>query len=136
MDVHTPELRSYNMSRITSKNTKPEIAFRKLLWKAGLRNYRIHKNLPGSPDIVFVRFNLAIFVDGCFWHGCKKCYGNRKIKTNAYYWKQKIINNFERDKRQTKLLKKMGWKVLRFWDHNIVQDPAKCISKIKNQTTL
>src|ERR1700741_2088208 len=73
MDVHDKATRSFNMSRIRSRDTKPELRLRQMLWARGLRGYRLHKKLPGKPDIVYSRAKVAIFIDGCFWHGCPKC---------------------------------------------------------------
>ncbi len=124
MDVLTRAQRSYCMSKIRSKNTKPEILIRKLLWSQGLR-YRLHYSLPGKPDIVFVSSKLAVFVDGCFWHGCPE-HCNRS-KTNTRFWDTKIRSNIERDKKNKTLLKSMGWKVLRFWEHEIENSPLKVL---------
>jgi len=115
------------MSKIKSKNTKPEILLRKLLWANGLR-YRIHYKLSGSPDIVFVSNRLAVFVDGCFWHKCPKCYV--EPKSNTAFWKEKARKNRERDKRNERALKKSGWGVLRVWEHEIKKNPSKTVQKI------
>src|SRR5436190_595999 len=96
-DVLTPEQRRLNMSRIRGKNTKPERVLRGALHKQGLR-FRLHrKDLPGSPDIVFVRQRTAVFVDGCFWHGCPQ--HGVEPKSNGEFWRKKIKANCERDKR-------------------------------------
>lgn len=129
MDVHTKERRSYNMSRIRAKNTKPEVALRRMLSAQGIRGYRLHTTLPGKPDIVFSKIRLAIFMDGCFWHGCEKCC-NRVIGTNQPYWSDKILKNKERDIRQQAALKKLGWKVMRIWEHELENEPDKCLRKI------
>lgn len=115
-DVLTPEQRSYCMSRIQGKDTKPEIALRKALWNIGLR-YRIHYRLPGRPDIVFPRFKLVVFVDGCFWHGCPV--HAVKPMANAVFWRKKLEGNRVRDKVITARLKKEGWVVLRYWEHEV-----------------
>ncbi len=116
MDVLTSKQRSYCMSQIRSKDTGPEIKLRKSLWSLGLR-YRLHYKLPGKPDIVFVSSRIVIFVDGCFWHGCP--YHGVQPKTNSKFWNEKIRTTKYRDKRNQKLLEKSGWKVLRFWEHDI-----------------
>lgn len=126
-DVLTPEQRKLNMSRIRGKNTKPEITLRKALWSKGLR-YRIKNKLPGRPDIVFPRFQVAVFVDGCFWHRCSKHY--IKPATNKIFWEDKISGNVIRDVENTKKLKKMKWKVIRVWEHQINKDLEKTVSKI------
>jgi len=115
-DVLTREQRSYNMSRIRGQNTKPEIILRKALWAAGLR-YRIKNRLPGRPDIVFPSAKVAVFVDGCFWHGCPE--HMTWPKNNADFWRQKIQRNMERDKEVGDRLEVLGWKLLRFWEHEI-----------------
>jgi len=129
-DVHTKKQRSYNMSKIKSKNTKYEIILRKKLWAEGIRNYRLHKKLPGTPDITFTNSKLVIFVDGCFWHKCPKCF--KKPSTNINFWNKKINSNVERDKKVNRILKENGWKVLRFWEHDIKKDVNRCIRTIKS----
>lgn len=116
------------MSTIKAKNTKAEIILRKELWKKGMKGYRIHYNLIGKPDIVFVSKKLAIFVDGDFWHGYlwKK---KGKIPPKEY-WQEKIQGNIERDSRVNKELKNKGWKVIRIWEHEIKKDVKKSIQKI------
>jgi DNA mismatch endonuclease (patch repair protein) len=115
-DVHTPEQRSFNMSRITGKNTKPELVVRKLLHAAGLR-YRLHgKQLPGKPDLVFAAARAVVFVHGCFWHmhNCK--YGKPAPATNKDFWAQKRRGNADRDKRHRAALRADGWKVFEIWE--------------------
>lgn len=116
-DVLTHEQRKRNMSRIRGKNTQPEILLRKLLYSHGIRGYRIHYNLPGKPDIVFTKKKIAIFIDGCFWHKCPKCF--QEPETRKEFWMKKINSNVERDQRNTKKLQDTGWTVLRFWEHDI-----------------
>lgn len=125
-DVLTKEQRSYNMSMIKGKDTKPEIALRKLLFSRGLRGYRVHYSLPGKPDIVFPKSKIAVFIDGCFWHKCPKCF--IKPATNKKFWKKKIESNVKRDRVVNTELRKKGWKVLRIWEHEIRKDLNKyCI---------
>ena len=119
MDVLTKEQRSFCMSQIRGKNTKPELMLRKTVWKLGLR-YRIHYSLPGRPDIVLVKKKIAVFVDGCFWHGCPV--HGVKPKTNRKFWEDKIRANILRDQRNTTRLSNEGWIVLRFWEHQIKND--------------
>jgi DNA mismatch endonuclease (patch repair protein) len=118
------------MSRIRSSNTKPEIVLRKLLWLCGLRGYRLHSKLPGRPDIVFGRKEVAIFVDGCFWHSCPHCSDGRAPKTNTGYWTEKRRANKERDERRTHELEKSGWTVLRLWEHEVNSDPIDCALRV------
>lgn len=132
MDVHDRNTRSFNMSRIRARNTKPEIRLRRFLWACGLRGYRLHTNLPGKPDIVFSRKKLAIFVDGCFWHGCSQCGDGRAPKSNTRYWTAKRGLNRERDLRRTRELQAMGWTVLRLWEHEVHKELEKSVARIEH----
>src|SRR5437016_2325627 len=115
-DVHTPQVRSYNMSRIRSKNTKPEILVRKFLFAKGFR-FRIHdKKLPGKPDIVLPKYKTVIFINGCFWHGHSGCKYFVVPKTRTQWWLNKINRNKEIDKENIKKIKKAGWKVLTIYE--------------------
>ncbi len=115
------------MSRIRGKNTKPELLLRKALWRKGAR-YRLHYKIPGRPDIVFVGKRIAVFVDGCFWHGCPE--HGVSPKTNAAFWRKKIRGNVERDRRITEELRRDGWTVLRFWEHEVRDDLEGVVSKV------
>lgn len=127
---YTTEARSKLMSKIKSKNTKPEILFRKKLWHAGIR-YRNHvATLPGNPDIVNKKLKLAIFVDGEFWHGYNWEIKKDKIKTNRDFWIAKIERNMQRDGENNGKLQSLGYKVFRFWEHEIKKEPQKCIFEI------
>ena len=111
-----------------SKDTKPEIHLRSALHRLGKR-FRIHYNkVSGSPDIVFVSKKLAIFVDGCFWHGCPKCY--KEPKTNTGYWRQKVQKNRDRAKIVNKDLKLHGWEVERVWEHEVTKNQEKVVTRI------
>ena len=115
MDSITLEQRSYNMSQIRDKNTKPEILIRKWLWSNGYR-YRLHINdLPGKPDIVFSGRRKAIFVNGCFWHK-HNCRYFKWPKSNTEFWKDKIEGNVIRDNRNLQLLSEKGWQILVVWE--------------------
>lgn len=133
MDVLTPTQRSFNMSRILSKNTSPEIILRKLLTAEGIKGYRLHYKILGKPDIVFPKKKIAIFIDGCFWHKCKKDF--IAPKTNKKFWFPKIENNIARDKQVNRALKKTGWTILRIWEHELKEISQKFLTKI-NQTLL
>jgi DNA mismatch endonuclease (patch repair protein) len=116
MDHITKEKRSWNMSRITSKNTAPEIIFRKLIHRAGFR-YRLHvKTLPGKPDLVLKKYRSTVFVHGCFWHGQENWGRGNKPKTNKKYWKNKIERNIARDKKNVTMLKNAGWNTFIVWE--------------------
>ena len=116
VDVHTKAQRSFNMSRIKSKDTKPELVVRSFVHRLGYR-FRLHcKNLPGKPDIVLPRHKKIIFVHGCFWHmhNCKN--GRVKPATRAKFWQDKRTDNKERDRQNIRTLKKLGWDVLVVWE--------------------
>ena len=121
VDNVSQELRSFIMSRIKSKNTKPEIKIRRALHERGIR-YRIHdKSVMGKPDISIKRSKVAVFLDGCFWHGCKKCY--RVPKSNRSYWTDKMRKNQQRRENVRSKLISDGWKVLEYWEHEINKNP-------------
>ena len=132
-DVHTKEKRSYNMSMIRAKNTKPEIIIRKLIYASGIRGYRLNYRLLGKPDMVFPKRRIAVFIDGCFWHKCPKCF--IKPGTNKKFWKKKIESNVERDKMVNSQLRKKRWKVFRIWEHEVKNEriaKRKIVNRIKN----
>jgi DNA mismatch endonuclease, patch repair protein len=122
-DVHDKKTRSYNMSRIKAKNTKPEMLVRKFLHANGFR-YSLHnKKLPGKPDIVLNRYKTVIFVHGCFWHGHKNLPGRQAgckyftvPKTRTKWWTEKINRNKANDEKAVKALRKDGWKVITVWE--------------------
>jgi DNA mismatch endonuclease (patch repair protein) len=127
-DVLTPEQRRLNMSRIRGSNTKPERHLRSALHSRGLR-FRVHRrDLPGCPDIVFPRSRIAIFVDGCFWHGCPL--HGAKPKTNEDFWNRKLLRNRERDREVLALLRSEGWKVLRYWEHEIERNMGRVVRAV------
>ena len=116
MDVHSKETRSFNMSRIKGKNTKPEILVRKYLFSQGLR-YRLYsKKLPGRPDIVLQKYHTVIFIHGCFWHGYEGCRYFVVPKTRTEWWLNKINTNRENDRKNCELLKEMKWNVITVWE--------------------
>jgi len=115
-DVHNQQTRSFNMSRIKGKDTKPELLVRKFLFANGYR-YRLHvKNLPGKPDIVLPKYKTVIFVHGCFWHGHANCKYYVVPKTNTDWWLQKINGNIAKDAKAVTALKKAGWKIITIWE--------------------
>jgi DNA mismatch endonuclease (patch repair protein) len=117
------------MGKIRSKETKIEIDFRKLLSKKGLKYRKNSNKYFGKPDIVFPLKKIAIFIDSCFWHGCKKhC---RVPAANRRYWLKKINGNKKRDKRVSSYFKKNGWKVIRIWEHDLKN--KEFIKKILNK---
>ena len=113
------EQRSRNMSAIKSKNTKPEIAVRKLLYSMGYR-FRLHrKDLPGSPDIVLPKYKTVIFVHGCFWHRHENCKYASTPKTRQEFWEAKFRDNINRDKLNQENLSSKGWKIIVVWECEI-----------------
>jgi DNA mismatch endonuclease, patch repair protein len=119
------------MRKIRSTNTGPEIILRKQLWRLGYR-YRLNSTkLPGKPDIVFNKYKLVVFIDGEFWHGYKWKMKRAKIKANRKYWIPKIEGNIRRDRLNNRRLKSLGFKVLRFWQHQINKDISSCLANIQ-----
>jgi DNA mismatch endonuclease (patch repair protein) len=117
------------MSRIRQHGTNIELRLRRALWAAGFRYRLAHsKVLPGRPDIVFVSAKVAVFVDGCFWHGCP-IHGTMP-KSNADFWKDKIRQNRERDRRVDCELKDAGWLVIRLWEHEVKANLDECVARI------
>lgn len=115
-DVHVPEVRSYNMSQIKGKNTKPEILVRKFLFSKGYR-YRLYdKKLPGKPDIVLSKYKTIIFVHGCFWHGHEGCRYFVIPKTKTDWWLEKINKNKKKDIENEEKLQKCGWKIITVYE--------------------
>jgi len=124
--------RAKNMSHIRSRNTKPEVLFRKKLWSMNIRGYRVNpKNIYGQPDIYFHKRHLAIFIDGCFWHKCPKDF--ILPKSNLSYWIPKIGRNVERDIEVNKELEKIGIKVIRYWEHQIRNNLEEVINDFIQQ---
>ncbi|MBK9047878.1 MAG: DNA mismatch endonuclease Vsr [Bacteroidetes bacterium] len=115
-DVHSKQTRSYNMSQIKGKNTKPEMLVRKFLFSKGFR-YKLHvNNLPGRPDIVLPKYDTVIFVHGCFWHGHENCRYFVIPKTRVEWWSRKIFGNQLNDVLKNRELIKTGWKVITVWE--------------------
>lgn len=136
-DVLTPAQRSYNMSRIKSKDTKPEELVRKYLFSRGLRYRKNDKRLPGHPDIVFLKYHTIVFVHGCFWHLLENCKYARLPKSNVDFWKGKLTRNRERDLREQEELRNMGWKVIVVWECQLKGDKrAETLSSLYNNITM
>jgi DNA mismatch endonuclease (patch repair protein) len=124
-DVFTPKKRSEVMSKIRSKNTKPELLVRRFLFSQGFR-FRLHQaTLPGRPDIVLKKFNSIIFVNGCFWHGHKKCKYFNMPTSRVDYWIPKIENNIYKDKDVTAELRKLSWNVFTIWECQLKENKAE-----------
>ncbi|MCK9437000.1 MAG: DNA mismatch endonuclease Vsr [Synergistaceae bacterium] len=115
-DVHDKATRSYNMSRIKGTDTKPEMLVRKYLHANGIR-YSLHnKTLPGKPDLTLAKYHTVIFVNGCFWHGHKRCKFFVMPKTRTEWWQKKIEETKNRDKKALQYLKAQGWKPIIIWE--------------------
>lgn len=121
MKKKKPMTRSQNMARVKSKNTKPEVFLRKLLWHKGFRYRLNYKELPGSPDLYIPKYRVAIFVNGCFWHMHENCRYSSIPKNNHDFWKNKLEGNVERDKQNYSKLENMGIKVIVVWGCEIKQ---------------
>ena len=132
-DKLTPQRRSWNMSRIRSTDTKPEMVLRSVLHRMGLR-FRVHRRgLPGRPDIVLPKYHTVIFVHGCFWHQHPGCIEAVRPKSNKSYWMAKLDNNIKRDRKNIKALRHEGWRVFRFWECEIEKDPICIASRIAKE---
>ena len=128
--IKVSEKRSRNMSAIRSKNTKPEIAVRKLLHSLGYR-FRLHrKDLPGSPDIVLPKYKTVIFVNGCFWHRHENCKYATTPKTRREFWENKFSANKIRDQKILKEIKNLGWKSIIIWECQLKGDMKKLIKEL------
>jgi DNA mismatch endonuclease (patch repair protein) len=118
------------MSKIKGKNTKPELAFRKALTASGIR-YRVnYKKLPGNPDISNKTRRFVVFIDGEFWHGYNWKEKKQRIKANREFWIPKIERNMQRDRENNQKLERMGFKVFRFWEHEIKKDLERCLAQV------
>lgn len=122
----TPAIRK-RMSKVKLKKGKAETILAKRFWNLGHRYRRNYKKLPGSPDIVFTKFHIAIFVDGEFWHGKDWAARKEKLVHNREYWIEKIEENIARDRRVDRELLQMGWAPVRFWEKDVLKDPDACV---------
>ena len=121
-DTVSKKKRSEIMSRIRSRDSKIELLFRKELWKQGFRYSKNSSKYFGKPDVVLLKHKTVIFIDSCFWHGCKKhC---RIPSVRKKYWIEKIVRNKERDKEVSRHYNKEGWKIFRIWEHNLKRDAS------------
>lgn len=121
-DNHSKEIRSYNMSQIRSKNTKPEEIVRKYLFSEGFRYRKNDKRYPGRPDIILPKYKTVIFVNGCFWHMHDGCPKFVMPKSNIEYWKPKLERNKRHDIENKIALEKQGWKVIVVWECDLKKD--------------
>jgi DNA mismatch endonuclease (patch repair protein) len=132
MDNVSAQVRSRTMAAVKSTgNRSTERVLRARLVRSGLRGWRMHaRDVPGCPDFVFDAPRLAVFVDGCFWHGCPHCH--RPPSSNQDYWTRKVARNQSRDRRNTRALRRDGWTVFRVWEHVLCADPARILRKIRD----
>ena len=130
MDTLTSEKRSWNMSRIRGKNTKPELAVRSMLHRLGYRFRIADKTLPGKPDIVLPRYGAVIFVHGCFWHRHPECKYAYMPKSKIEFWSKKFEANVLRDKNNLSLLKKAGWLPIVVWECEIERNATATLDKV------
>lgn len=121
-DVHSPKVRSYNMSQIRGKDTKPEELVRKYIFAQGFRYRKNDSRLPGKPDIVLPKYRTVIFVNGCFWHKHEGCKYFVWPKNNAAFWREKILSNVERDQRNYEQLQQMGWNIIVVWECDLKKE--------------
>lgn len=129
-DVFSQVKRSWIMSRVRGRDTKPEILVRSFIFRMGFR-FRLHRrDLPGTPDIVLPRHRKVIFVHGCFWHGHKGCPRSKRPTTNENFWNNKLDGNIKRDKQYRLMLRKVGWKVLIVWECE-TKKPEKLLRKLE-----
>lgn len=129
-DKYTKEQRHAMMSAVRSKNNKStEITFASLLRKNKITGWRRHYPITGTPDFVFPKEKIAVFIDGCFWHRCPKCY--RRPKSNRKYWDQKVEDNWKRDTNTRRKLRNDGWCVIRIWEHELKESEGSVAKKIK-----
>jgi DNA mismatch endonuclease, patch repair protein len=129
-DVHTPAQRSFNMSRIRGRDTKPERVLRSLLHRAGLR-FRLHRrDLPGKPDIVLPKHRAVVLVHGCYWHRHPGCRYATTPATNVPFWRQKFAGTVERDRKGEMALKALGWRVFVVWECDIRSRPEYVAGEI------
>lgn len=126
-DIMSKEKRSALMSRIRGRDTKPELDLARALRRAGYSPKRHDRSLPGTPDFVFARVRVAVFVDGDFWHGWRFPLWEHKLTP---FWREKIGKNRERDQRNFRRLRRTGWKVIRVWEHQIEDDLDACVDRV------
>lgn len=130
-DVHSPAVRSFNMSRIRGKSTKPELALRSAMHSAGLR-FRLHRrDLPGTPDIIMPRSKIAVFVHGCYWHRHSDCKFAATPKSNPSFWADKFRRTLERDHENIQSLEMAGWTVIVAWECDISRSAPDVAERIR-----
>lgn len=129
-DTVSKKVRSRIMASIGSEKTGPELLLRRALRANGVTGWKFQGyGIPGRPDFIFEAQKVAVFVDGCFWHGCITCC--RPPKSNRIYWSKKLRNNILRDRRANKELIADGWKIVRFWEHEVLGAADKCAERVR-----
>jgi DNA mismatch endonuclease (patch repair protein) len=129
-DVHDPQTRSFNMSRVRSRgNATTELRFRQVIREARLTGWRRGYPLFGKPDFVFPAHHLAIFIDGCFWHGCAR--GCKPLPKDNPFWAKKVALNRKRDRVVTRALRRRGWTVIRIWEHELAERNVRALHRIR-----
>lgn len=129
VDIFSKEKRRKIMSSIKSKGTSIEEKFRKALCENKIKGYRINPRIKSNPDFAFIKYKIVVFCDGDFWHG--KNYKSLKLRLKDKFWRNKIETNMKRDKKHNRMLKKDGWRILRFWESDINNNTDKCIAKLQ-----
>ncbi len=127
-DTYSAETRSRVMASVKGRDTGPEMTLRRALYRAGVRGWRCHRSLPGKPDLAFGRAQLAVFVDGGFWHGHPSKYWPGR---SGAYWDAKIARNQARDRRVDAELAGLGWRSLRLWDFEVERDPDNAAERVR-----
>jgi len=129
-DRLTQEHRSWLMSRVRGKDTKPEWILRSGLHRLGFRYRLRNRKLPGRPDLVFPKYRSVVFVHGCFWHRHRGCSKSSMPKSNTEFWRQKFEQTVERDKRNCRKLRAMGWRVIVVWQCELYRDTVQAIERV------
>lgn len=133
MDVHDNKTRSYNMSCIKGKRTKPEEIVARYLFSQGFRYRRNVRSLPGTPDIVLKKYNTVIFVNGCFWHMHENCHYSVMLENHKAFWAEKLLKNKECDEKKKRQLEQMGWNVIVVWECQLKgEEKLSTLEKLKS----
>src|SRR6266446_5865362 len=128
MDRVSREVRSRNMAAVRSKgNRSTEVTLGRLLWASGLRGYRKHWAVDGRPDFAWPSLRVAVFVDGCFWHGCTR--HSSMPRSNRPFWAKKLAANKARDRLVNRTLRRAGWRVVRIWEHDLTRRASACVTR-------
>ena len=132
-DVHTPAQRSFNMSRIRDRDTKPEVLLRSLLHRAGFRFRKNVKSLPGKPDVVLPKYRAVVLVHGCYWHRHEGCRFTTMPKTHRSFWLKKFNGTVERDRKAKLALRQRGWRVFTVWECELREDSKAAVTRLARE---